>query len=94
MNEGRTYVCTWRRTPHGFEADFVSLLTPSERRRFTWREVQRVRGIKHYLEIVASRTTIPLATIKEQYVGHDLYRCPTCGYKNDPTYLGSGFDGI
>ena len=69
-----------------YSTDFVSLLTPAERRRFTWRPVRRLRGTKPYLEIVASRTVLPLATFKEQYVGHNLYRCPTCGYKNDPTY--------
>jgi hypothetical protein len=69
-----------------YSADFVALLTPAERRRFTWRAVERVRGSKPYLEIVASRTALPLAAFKEEYVGHDLYVCPTCGYKSEPSY--------
>jgi hypothetical protein len=71
---------------HLYSTDFVALLTPAERRRFVWRDVKRVRGSKPYLEIVGSRTVLPLATFKERYVVHGLFVCPTCGYRNDPWY--------
>ena len=73
-----------------FSEQFIALLTPEERERFTWRKVERSRRAKKaYYEIVASTIDVPLVGVRglrDQGGG----RCETCGWFSLPFYNVSG----
>jgi hypothetical protein len=66
---------------------FLDALTDTERKRLSVREAERTgRGRKKFFEILGSKLNPPRAALKRPVGSHDLWRCATCGWENEPAY--------
>ena len=90
--EGNMVKISWRPFAsvmrHTFSEEFLALLRPAERKRFTWRKIERPgRAKKVYYELLAASVVVPQTGVTglPQQGG---WRCETCGHSVFPQYVG------
>ena len=73
---------------HLYSADFLALLTRTERAALDFRPVTRRRGRKELLELLGGTLVVPKAAIRGK-PQHNAWTCDSCGHEPSPMYLGT-----